>query len=106
MNLLAHGAAAKRVAQTTALGLELQQQMEMTQLQHPPMLRSQLVHSRQVIHDHRANSVHGLRLSRRRPCTEFARWSWITCGGIAAATFCQQVAPSLPCSSTGSRKVA
>src|SRR2546426_9597221 len=39
--------------------------MEMTQLQHPPMLRGKLLHSRQVIHDHRANSAHGLRRDSR-----------------------------------------
>jgi hypothetical protein len=65
MDLLANGTSAQRVAHSTAKGLELQQQVEVTELQNPSTLIGDLLHARKVVDYHRLDSWQRLRRNSR-----------------------------------------
>ena len=66
VDLFAHRAAAERVAYAVSLRLQLQEQMEMTQLQHPLALMGEPPHSGEIIDDHGLNSASSVRWNRRQ----------------------------------------
>ena len=57
VDLFANRAATKGVAHTATMNLELEQQMELTQLQHPTMLAGELAHPGQVVDGHCLNTL-------------------------------------------------
>ena len=57
VDLLANAATPERVSHTTAMDLELEQQMEVTQLQRPSMLLGELAHPWQIVDDHSLNAL-------------------------------------------------
>lgn len=60
INLLTHGSTTQGVTHSAARSLQLEQQMEVTELQDPPMLMGDFLDSRQIVGNDRSNTLAGM----------------------------------------------